>query len=355
MPRILFAVAVGGCFWSATPLRAGLYSLVEEDLGPGAAKEEITALSFGLFQDHLMKLLSVGIEQPQSKLREHYLARRAELEKKNRFGGLTVEEKINLSECLIRLRQYDAAIELLVPLARQDRTNFLVQANLATAYQLTNQLRQAIDAQEQVKAAWPRERKGWTGQQLQWYGRVETYQAKLVRLRFRESKQPGGPPNVAKVEVDDLFGVGLIGASDRYQAGRLVARNPEKLPPDALAIVQQLLVWMPEDTRLYWLMGELLNAQGDLAGAAQVLDQCSWSRRFGAEQLREHRQIVQEALAKITPTETPAPDPAGWLPDRSHLIVVGGLACVVVVLLTYLQIREMRLRRRGKSIASKGG
>jgi len=378
MPRILVAITIGGCLWSATPLQAGLYNLAEPARGPGA-KGKIAALPFGPFEREFSDLLSIGVEPPPNQpkpekkpLREHYQDKQAELEKKNRAGALTVDESINLSEYLIRLRQYDAAMTLLGRLAREERNNFMVHANLATAYQLTGQLPQAIDALEQVKSTWPRAWNVWSDQQLQWYKRVETYQAKLVRLRFAESKRASGKLDVANLGVDDLFGVHFVGESGQYEAGKLAADQRRKLPPDALAVVQQLLLWMPEDTRLYWLLGELLNVQGDLKMADQVFYQCSWGRRYAANQLREHWQIVKEARAKAgppagegadfqvngigntEPASTPSPDQsASWLPDWPKLIIVGSLAGLVVAALAYLQFREIR-RRRGKSIASKG-
>src|SRR5262249_51522975 len=39
------------------------------------------------------------------------------------------------------------------------------------------------------------------------------------------------------------------------------------------AVVQQLLVWMPEDARLIWLLGELLNANGDIVSARTVFSE----------------------------------------------------------------------------------
>jgi hypothetical protein len=39
-------------------------------------------------------------------------------------------------------------------------------------------------------------------------------------------------------------------------------------------------------------------------------------------------------------------EPASWLPETRQIILVGGVAGVVVVLLVYLQIREFRRRRK---------
>jgi predicted Zn-dependent protease len=377
MPRIFFAVAVSGCLYIASPSQAGLYSMAEPIRGPAESGAEIAPMRSSLFQNELALLTNIPNEQPPNKdakeRRQRYLDRRADLERQNRLGTLTVEQKINLSECLIRFRQYDAAITLLAPLARQERNNFLVYANLGTAYQLTGQLPEALEALKLAKLSWPREWKGWTSQQLQWFGRVETYHTKLVLRRLSEAEHAGRQLDISKLGVDDIFGVQFVGENAQYEAGQMAAAERAKLPPDALAVVQQLLIWMPDDTRLYWLMGELLNGEGDIKGAKEVFDQCSWTRRFGADQLKKHLQIVREALpnagttsedasdvlAKVEDGSQPAgnagaDEPASLLPDRQHLIIVGGLAALVVAALAYLQILEIRRRRQGKSSASKG-
>jgi len=73
--------------------------------------------------------------------------------------------------------------------------------------------------------------------------------------------------------------------------------------------------------------------------ASDVLGRCSWDRNFNPPELREHRQVLVEALAQKPPP------PASWLPDTPKLIVVGSITGVVVVFLAALQVREMRRRR----------
>ena len=91
------------------------------------------------------------------------------------------------------------------------------------------------------------------------------------------------------------------GRTGNTYAGRISAEELKKLPPDAIAIVQQLLIWLPGDARLYWLLGELLNAEGDVSSAATVFDECLWTRRYDSPLLREHRQVVQQANASQAP------------------------------------------------------
>jgi hypothetical protein len=156
--------------------------------------------------------------------------------------------------------------------------------------------------------------------------------------------------------------VHFVGESGQYEAGKLAAAEHARLPAEALAVVQQLVLWLPEDTRLYWLLGELYNADGDIGAAAKIFDDCIGNvRRFSAADLRAHRLVVQEAKPKdasallnpsvvgsdVAAENAPASgSPPSWLPDRTQLLAVGGIAALVIVLLGYFQIREMRRRRR---------
>ena len=241
----------------------------------------------------------------------------------------------------------------------------MVFANLATAHQLAGRLDRALSYLQQVKDFWPREWPGLSREQLKWYERVEKYHLRLVRLRYRESLQPSAGRTRASESLDDLFGgdkgpVRFIGENASYEAAKMAAKEQQKLPEDALAIVQQLLVWIPgpapgmEDPRLFWLLGELYNAWGDPQTASQVFGTLVWSYRFDAPDLREHRKIIQAALPEPVvvsraDSSTPAARPS-WLPDFHQnlfkILIVGGVVGLVVVALAYLQIRELRRRRQ---------
>src|SRR5262249_15331003 len=156
-----------------------------------------------------------------------------------------------------------------------------------------------------------------------------------LRLRARETLSRSTNAAGAGEALDDLFGVRFVGPSGEFQAGRMPPDEKKKLPADAIAIVQQLLLWFPADNRLYWLLGELLNAQDDIGSAATVFNECVWTRRYDPPLLRTHRQIVQQANAAQAPMlgalEPSAPEPpAGWRLDV-RLIVMGAVAGVCVL------------------------
>src|SRR5205814_10434233 len=118
---------------------------------------------------------------------------------------ITVEERVNLSAYLIRLRQYEQAVEILTPVAFRDQRNFMVFANLATAHQHAGRLDRARGYLEQMQDVWPGDWPNLSNAQLDWYRRAESYHLKLVRLRYRESLAAAGGRTKGYENLDDLF------------------------------------------------------------------------------------------------------------------------------------------------------
>jgi tetratricopeptide (TPR) repeat protein len=347
------------CLLATGTANAGLYNLSEPLPLPQIVESRFQPLHPRQFSEELARLLQVGLEKINNKVpqsREHYLAQREKLQARLRAGSITIPERIDLSAYLVRLREAEQAVDVLTPAAAQDRRNFMIFANLGTAHQQAGRLDRALSYLELVRDVWPTDFPGLSREQLAWFREAEKLHLRLVRLRFREAAR--GQRTAS--EPDDLFaGVRWVGEGGKYEAGKLAAAERAKLPPDALALVQQLVLWLPDDTRLYWLLGELYNATGDVETAARIFEECVWSRRYDAAELRAHRQVVQEARPKresalvgvtdMAPPEPTAPGPSpGWLPDAQHLWIVGGLAGLVILLLIYLQVREVRRRRRAR-------
>lgn len=353
MRRLTWLIIVGIGLLSASPVCAGLYNLSEPVSGPSASGKTVEPLPFPAFRDRLVELIQIGNGQVESKARTHYLERRDELERKHRRRTLSLEQAVDLSAYLIRLKQYDAAVELLNPLARErGRDNYFIISNLITAHFLNGQLPLASDYLFQVEKGRPPAQGTINQVQADWFARVEPYFWKLIRLRRSEGRSPSTAGPKPGHALDDLFSVRFVGDSGQYEPGKLAAAERAKLPQDALAIVQQMVLWLPDDTRLYWLLGELLNALGDVADANVVLDECRYNRRFDADELQQHHRLIKQALAAVAPAAPDVPmlppdEPASsWLAGKSHLLKGGAVVAVVVILLGYLQIRELRRRRK---------
>lgn len=361
---------------------AGVYNPMEKPVGPPPGK----ALPLKAFEFMAGDQLGIRIPDRKTALRKHYLQKASELQAKVDAGSSTTGDRVALSAYLIGLgspEEYQQAIQVLEPLAREPgQQDFMVLANLGTAYQITGEYDRAIAYLQMARRAWPKEYPGMTADQLKWYRRVEDYQLRLLYSRSRE-RQGARPPTIES--VDPIFGkVRFVGPDGTYEAGKLAEDQKKLLPADALAIVQQLLLWLPEpdgpDVRLTWLLGELYNAQGYVEEAHALLFQCLWNRKLSARELREHVGVLKIAVDKLEaerakqPTSSneiepvvlpesiqraerakqaastnatgkPGEERKGWQPDLQQLLLLGGVVGLLVLFFGYLQIRELCRRR----------
>jgi tetratricopeptide (TPR) repeat protein len=324
------------------PNWAGIYLAVEAGLEVPAPGK---ALPPGRLQELISGFYALPNLAPNSPLKARYLRLRDDLRARSE-----TEKRFELAGCLLRLGDASGATATLSRLVREDPNPAMVEATLATALAQEGRYEEAIGYLEAALRTWPTKRAGWRSENLTWWREVEKWNLRLMRLR--QAKQG----RKAVDGLDDLFGVRFVGDNGAYVAGKLAAAEERKLPREAIAIVQQILFWTPSDTRMYWLYGELLNASGQVEAAANVLDECVWNRRWDALELRQHRQVLQEAKTQMTaalPSPwAPAAAPAeavssDWKVNRTWSLVVGCSAGVVIACLAYYQIRESR-RKRGQ-------
>lgn len=387
------------------PAYAGLYNSEEPFLVPTS--------NVPLFESILDDWKGI-IKNPQSRLRAQYRKRVDELVSKERNGSLTVQDRTNLGAYYVRLGEYSKAVSVLEPATKREQRNFQVLSNLATAHELDGRLDVAIGYAHQAVAEWPSIWPGMDRQQLYWLGRVEKYHLMLLRLRQLEETRAGGRRSTPE-KVDALFPkVRFTGPGGSYVAGDIDVVQLCELPSDSLAILEQLLYWTPEDWRLHWLFGEVLNAQGNILAARKIFDDLV-KQGLSNKEISEHRKVINAAAemlfrlnkemseekyrnvfaelmwyaeprgATLEPAvglvanqsvwvarsilargmSTP-PAVAGqsqsttgqpkstskWLPDVRH-VVVSFVAGVLVTLLVTLQVKEMR-RKHQSPTAVKG-
>jgi tetratricopeptide (TPR) repeat protein len=251
--------------------RAGLYY-------SGEVYAELPAQWRGFLLDQRV-LRNIAVKpagnQPANPARTRYEQAAAKLEKTGRERKLTADESADLGVIYIRLGEIAKAVEILRAAQRQHANHFRLAANLGTAWQLQGDLEQAaVYLQQAVRLAPGKLQK------------AEEYHLQLVRLRLK-SKTPAG--------LDDLFGVRFFGEDSQYQPGKLAATERKKLPAEAVAIVQQLALWLPADGPLLWQLAELANAHGDLKMAAAIMDGCVTEFGMNAAELRRHRQLTRAA------------------------------------------------------------
>ncbi|QJW96257.1 DUF3299 domain-containing protein [Frigoriglobus tundricola] len=233
----------------------------------------------GFLLDH-RALRAAGYARPDglpSPLRDDYLAAVERLEKLAKARALTADEAADLGAVHLRLGKPEQALNVLVPAARKFPDHFRTSANLGTAFQYTGDLERAATQLEEAVRLAPAKLKPF-----------EQAHLKLVRLRLKEGK-------AANATLDDLFGVKYVGPSGAPGAGKIADTEQKKLPDNAVAVAQQLALWLPADARLLWQFGELCNAFGDVRAAAAALDGCVTEFALGSPDLRKRRLIYRAA------------------------------------------------------------
>jgi tetratricopeptide (TPR) repeat protein len=261
------AILLAALFLLPSSARAGLYY-------SGEQYAELPSRLRGFLIDH-RALRAAARERPGdvpvTPLRDDYRAAAERLEKLAKSRALTADEAADLGALDVRLGRIDKAMGVLVPAARKHPDHFHLAANLGTAFQLSGDLDRAAEYLTEAVRLAPAKQKSF-----------EEYHLKLVRLRAKERK--------GTTTLDDLFGVIYSGTP-----GKMADTERKKLPANAVAIVEQLALWLPGDARLLWQLGELANAHGDVRTAATILEGCVTELALGSAELRKHRAIYRAA------------------------------------------------------------
>lgn len=348
---------------AVTPVRAGLYLPAEPDPWPLPSNPA----QFRQIHGELLSVSSVDANVRKRDFPTHVREQIAKLERQLRAGKLSVEDSINLSGYYLLQAQREAldkAINLLTPVLQREPKNFMVLANLANAYQGIGESGRAAEFQRQVLSNWPSTHAGWKWEQLWWYRRSEKYYLTLLELRTREKLL-----NQSATSLDNLFpGVPFADENAKYLIGETTYKARDKLPPDVLALVEQMLLWMPQDKRLLWMFAELLNARGDVAltwGIFKELTEGGYNNGL----FRKHRNAFRDVADTDPRFKKPKVEVGGgraifpggstagdtgqqpWLPDWRQLGVGFGSGLLVGMLLL-LQFRQFRRRRLAGAHAS---
>jgi len=266
----------------ASPLRAGVHY-------SGESFREFPARWAGYLPDHRL-LRSLGVTDPRGltptpPLRDAYADGVQKLEAAAKAGDLGADDAADLGALHLRLGQPAKALAVLRSAARRHPEHFRLAANLGTAWQLNGDLGQAITSLDEAVRLAPANLRA-----------VEALHLKLVRSRQREAD---------KTRLDDLFGVTFVGESGAPEAGKLAAIEAKKLPADALALVQQLALALPNDGRLLWQLGELANAAGDVRTAANLLDGCVGEFALAGDDVRRRRELYRAAAEALDTANKP--------------------------------------------------
>src|SRR5262249_22310531 len=272
--------------------------------------------------------------------RKGVLERIAERKKAKKLSS---DETAALATDLLRVGKSDEALDRLS--AKLRPANYWVFTTLGHVYAARGDWAQAIQQQTAAKldAEMPETVKGLTKGQRDWWEKLDRdylphyYQLNqqymdsrrgLTADQLEEANRTEEPtplfplPERGKPQAPVRF----VHDAAVYQPGVLAAAEKAKLPPDALAVVQQLLLWFPLDVRLYWLLAELYAAADDLDSAVVIFDECTWSGKYGNRQvLRDHRAAVHAAI-EARPKPEPPPEPP--ISMKTVLIYFGVIGAV---------------------------
>jgi hypothetical protein len=399
--RLVISLAVlllfpGGACW------AGLYSPAEQD-------QEKLFVDYRSFRDTYLYFKNALNNTLDNPLRRKALLV-SSLAPAFNAKAATEPQLLDVSAYLVRLAQYGEAITLLKEGVERFPDNFFLHANLGTAYFLKsgsadeNLIRLALNHLDESRELWPAKFTELNDKQIQavddmaWQGEmypdlvasteallasptslgpwlaasalvpgrdkwprynflrtVAKYEYRLVSLR--RTKKTGLDPIFASKNGVPLH---FVGPSGRYEAGKLDPKEMEKLPgqspKEAILIVEQLLVWMPLDERLYWLLGELVNADGQPEDALEIFTSLS-KNKFADPEFDDHRKVLEQHVRKTgrpiepktsgpkanPPKEPIAPDDSGtenWV-DRWRFFGVGLGVGVVLALFAAWQVRKL--------------
>ncbi len=281
------AILLSALFLAASTARAGLHY-------SGESVAELPSQWRGLLTD-LRTLRNIAVKPtvtlPASPMRKHYEEELRKLQEAAQARKLTADEQADLGALLVRLGETEQALRVLRQAEREHGRHYAIAANLGTAWQLAGNLDQAAEALRGAVALAPDKLR-----------KAEELHLKLVQLRQREPR--------GHQELDDLFGVRFVAESGRFEPGKLSSAQRKKLPGDAVALVQQLCLWLPHDPRLLWQLGELANAHGDVKAAADLFEVCVGQFALGARALREHRLLVRDAAVELAKQQRPGSDAA---------------------------------------------
>lgn len=366
MRRVAFVVmiaAVAGFMLVGEWGRASLYAPAEPMAIPVEDGKPV-ALPFEEFKRRLTMLRNALVEPPKGEKdnpdREAFLKRireATEAKDSKKPKRLSSDETAALATDLLRVGKSDLALDKLS--AKMRPANYWVFTTLGRIYAERGDWAQAIELQRSASldAEMPQTVKGLSKAQRDWWEKLDRdylphyYQINKQYLDSRrgltadqleeanktEEPTPLFPlPERGKMQSPLRF----INDAGEYQPGALAASERAKLPPDALAIVQQLLLWFPLDVRLYWLLAELYAAEDDLDTAAVIFNECTWSGKYGNRQvLRDHRTAVHAAI-EARPKPEPPPGPP--ITMRTVLIYFG----VIGLIGMFALVRAVRRRAR---------
>jgi hypothetical protein len=353
VPRVAWVVLLGSVF--AVPGRASLYQPDDPMPFPASASGAIEALPFDEFKRRLIVTMNqfnpLPLTEGQKNAdRDGRIARIADRKKNPKPTTL---DTLALASDLLSVAQADEALSLVKPLDNPRRPDYLVSTTLAHVHAMRQEWGTAVEKLRSVTvfgdAEMPPTVKGLSKAQRDWVERLDRdYVLAYFTLKSKEGKidpeNEDVPPLFPLVERNKPHApVRFVNDKGEYEPGTIAAAEKAKLPPDAIAIVQQMVLWFPGDTSLYWLLAELYSADGQINEALVILKECADTRKYsGRRLLMEHRGALMAEVEKRKRDEDDKRQKAFPVSLRMIAIYFG----IVAVVGVWAAVRAIRRRRR---------
>ena len=377
MRRVVVVVVIGsvaGLALVAGPGRASLYSSDTQFAIPFEDGKALR-LPFDEFKRRRAVLMNAMVEpklgEETNPDRKAFLDRihkrmpapgdtpRQRQEKEQALKKLPARDAAELAADLLRVGQVDQALNLLLPRTTDRRPDYFVFSTLAHVHAARGEWADALryHTEGRFDTRMPDELKGMSKGQLAWWDKLDAdYVAPFYRLRAEDAAARAKGTALDREQIDEqeeilpLFPppedgkphqpVRFVNDAGEYQPGTIAAAEKAKLPPDAVAVVQQLILWFPGDVRLYWLLAELYAAEDDLDAAIAIFDECTWSLKYGNRKfLMDHRAAVRAVL------DERAKPPEQLVTVRRILLYFGAVGVVALFALGRVVYRRVRAAR----------
>ena len=205
----------------------------------------------------------------------------------------------------------------------------------------------------------------------------EEYFERLVKHRVREEARLKRKEKIEET-LDPIFvddqkkPVRFLTEAGNFEPGRIALAEHLKLPDDAIEIVEQLLIWMPHDQRLLWLLGEVFNARAMKSPKKEGKDIMIRNAHvifaelnnplslpnYGRQEIQHRFEVLKEyaktiedprGLKNIKIDIDDPKDPALTSEQWLRTMVVGFITGFAVGMFALWQIQEMRRRRQARS------
>ena len=253
---------------------------------------------------------------------------------------------VGLSADRLRLGQFRGVVELLKPILQDRSLNYALLAHLSLAHAALGDWDLAIkrNADAVLDGEPPTELAGTKPEQLKWMLKIDKAYTRTWLLAAQRDADPRSRP--ADPDVLALF--------------------PKEPSADAIAVVQQLVLWAPLDTNLLWLLGSLYLTSGQVSEAFDILEQCRERKMTWSKFRVQHASA--EALFRALPKDGPEaalpadvqndpapPPPRGWDAIFAEVNpfafgVAIGLFAALVAGTIWLQIRKWRRAARSTRV-----